>query len=128
MVADNLGHPTVRAWFDEALAAPSLDAFDCVTNMGHVRHAFTLSMYFLRRGTPYERAIFETLKKGGDTDTNAKIVGSLLGALHGPAGIPRYMWEPVMSYDPREVDAKSLLGSVRPGQYRPHDAFTSWHA
>ena len=38
--------------------------------------------------TPYVEALRETLAGGGDTDTNACIVGGLIGALHGEAGVP----------------------------------------
>lgn len=34
-------------------------------------------------------AVFDAVHAGGDTDTNATIVGSLIGALHGMHGIPQ---------------------------------------
>ena len=37
--------------------------------------------------------------KGGDTDTNAAIVGGLIGALHGASAIPEYMKAPVLARD-----------------------------
>jgi len=55
---------------------------------GFVRHGFTRAFYHLRRGTEYSAAVLETLVDGGDTDTNACIVGGLIGALHGLEGIP----------------------------------------
>lgn len=55
---------------------------------GFVRHGFTRAFYHLRRGTEYGAAVLETLIDGGDTDTNACIVGGLIGALHGLEGIP----------------------------------------
>jgi ADP-ribosyl-[dinitrogen reductase] hydrolase len=36
---------------------------------------------------------------GGDTDTNAAIVGGMMGALHGVAAIPEYMRRPVEEFD-----------------------------
>ena len=39
------------------------------------------------------------MSMGGDTDTNAAIVGGLVGALHGASGIPRYMKEPMLARD-----------------------------
>ena len=53
----------------------------------------------LRRQTPYEKAITEILLLGGDTDTNAAIVGGLIGALHGADAIPEEMKAPVLARD-----------------------------
>ena len=39
----------------------------------------------------YEDALKQTLMLGGDTDTNAAIVGSVLGALWGAAAIPAWI-------------------------------------
>lgn len=39
-----------------------------------------------------------TLAAGGDTDTNACIVGGALGTLWGSAGIPAHMAQPVLQY------------------------------
>lgn len=55
---------------------------------GFVKIAFTHAFYHLGRATSFSDAITETLLGGGDTDTNACIVGGLLGALHGEAAIP----------------------------------------
>lgn len=46
---------------------------------------------FLQTKTPYLDAITQTLQRGGDTDTNACIVGGLIGALWGTDGIPENM-------------------------------------
>ena len=48
------------------------------------------------------------LQLGGDTDTNAAIVGGLIGAYHGASGIPGFMKDPVL---------KRRVGS--PGLSRP---------
>ena len=54
-------------------------------------------MYFLIRATTvkeneyeqfYEEALRETIRLGGDTDTNACIVGGLVGAFVGIKSIP----------------------------------------
>lgn len=59
-------------------------------------------------------AIFDTLRRGGDTDTNAAIVGGLVGALHGSGGIPRHMADPLL-----------MRTTASPGQRRP--AFLQTH-
>jgi ADP-ribosylglycohydrolase len=43
--------------------------------------------------------VLGALVGGGDTDTNACIVGGLVGALHGEPGVPHSMAEAVMSCD-----------------------------
>ncbi|PNH12553.1 hypothetical protein TSOC_000478 [Tetrabaena socialis] len=92
LVEEMITLQVVQDWYKTAMCAESPDDITGVNqNIGHVRHAFVLSMYFLKNNTPFEDAIFHTLLKGGDTDTNAKIVGNMLGALHGLAGIPEYM-------------------------------------
>ena len=49
---------------------------------GWLRHAFIIGFNLLRQeGMTYDKAIFETLMLGGDTDTNACIVGGLIGCL-----------------------------------------------
>lgn len=50
-------------------------------------------------GATYEAALFETLLGGGDTDTNACIVGGLIGAACGAGAIPDGLKEPVLSCD-----------------------------
>jgi len=45
---------------------------------------------FLRHPTSV-KALYEAVAAGGDTDTNASIVGGLLGALNGPRVFPRRM-------------------------------------
>ena len=49
-------------------------------NIGWVKWGVMLAFHHLRQGTSYEVAIRETCRMGGDTDTNACIVGGLIGA------------------------------------------------
>lgn len=78
---------------------------------GFVKHAFTHAFYHLRCGNSYEESLTQTLERGGDTDTNACIVGGLIGALHGADRIPQAMLGKLMSCDSQK------------GQPRP-DSFT----
>lgn len=56
---------------------------------GFVLHTLAIATFcFLRFGDDPERAIVETIRAGGDTDSNAAIVGAWVGALHGEAGLP----------------------------------------
>lgn len=72
--------------------------------MGFHGHAFILSFYYLLRydenndneGEFYYKAIRETIRLGGDTDTNACIVGGMIGALVGFHRIPKHMIEKII--------------------------------
>src|SRR6185437_12253496 len=58
--------------------------------------AFVHAFRHLLLGTGYLPAATETLKGGGDTDTNACIVGGLIGAACGVQGIPEHMRQAVL--------------------------------
>ncbi len=66
---------------------------------GFVKIAFVHAFRHLRCRTPFGAALAETLRGGGDTDTNAAIVCGLLGALHGVGGIDVALWAPVVNCD-----------------------------
>lgn len=85
-----------------------------------MKHAFILTYYFLLKYDPKDEATFfcdsirQVIQLGGDTDTNAAIVGGMLGALLGLHNIPVYMIDKVMSYD-----------CTQPGQQNPRPEFLS---
>ncbi|KAJ3064684.1 hypothetical protein HDU98_011917 [Podochytrium sp. JEL0797] len=117
----------VNDWIDEATAnkdlladmktaaIPSKHAAGCT--MGHVKHAFMLAFHFLHFQTGFEDALVQTLMVGGDTDTNAAIVGGLMGAFHGLDAIPEYMRSPVMQFDCTNAIEKGKFGYQRPVEY-----------
>ena len=47
----------------------------------------------------YHNAIRETIQEGGDTDTNACIVGGMIGAYLGAAKLPKEMVSKVLNFD-----------------------------
>lgn len=66
----------VREW----LAMAERDAeTDCLQSVGFVMHGFVLAFRMLRREVSWEEGVRTALLAGGDTDTNACIVGGLLG-------------------------------------------------
>jgi ADP-ribosylglycohydrolase len=124
---------TARGWL-EATQGLELGDVQCGPSIGHVKHAFTLAMLFLRqcaqhasagaafssrelRAGGFEEAIKRTLLKGGDTDTNAAIVGGLMGALYGYDGIPSAMRDPVLAFDP-VMAMGARVGHPRPAACR----------
>ena len=82
---------------------------------GFVRIGFTHAFFHLLEQSTFENALRETLAGGGDTDTNACIVGSLVGALHGIDDIPTSLVEGVLHCDTR-------LGHARPAWLQAGDA------
>ena len=63
---------------------------------GWVRHGLQMAFYHLRHTENYQDAIRETVQEGGDTDTNAAIVGGMLGACVGLAGLPETLVDGIM--------------------------------
>lgn len=57
-------------------------------NMGWVLTALQNAFYHLMRESSIEEAILQTTLKGGDSDTNASIVGALIGAVDGLKDCP----------------------------------------
>ncbi|KAF1316004.1 Adp-ribosyl- glycohydrolase, partial [Globisporangium splendens] len=105
--------PKVQTWFFQESQDIS-DLTNCTQMMGHVRWGFVLAIHFLRQNASYEDAIRQTLLKGGDTDTNAAIVGGLIGALHGERAIPEHMKAPVLGFD----CTQPISGRKRPVTYK----------
>lgn len=126
-------NPTVDGWAKEGFALTDLDEYNAVHNAGYVKHAFILVVYFLNNieKYTYETAVIATIMCGGDTDTNAKIVGNMVAAYYSvgaPAGtIPGHLLTPVLEFDctkvennlfrrPREYSVKEMvktLGSLK---------------
>jgi ADP-ribosylglycohydrolase len=112
-IKKNVTSEKVHKWFYEE--SQDITNLNCKPNNGHVRYAFILSMYFLRNShISYEEAIYQTLLKGGDTDTNAAIVGGLVATY---SKIPNYMLKPVLDFDCSNDNFINKKGHKRPIQY-----------
>ncbi len=90
------GSTEVRAWLKDAQKG-LLPTFHPMA--GFVRIGFTHAFFHLMAESTFEEALRATLAGGGDTDTNACIVGALIGALHGIEGIPKSLIEGVVQCD-----------------------------
>lgn len=89
----------VKTWLDGALSG---ERVPFTPQDGFVRIGFTHAFRHLAAGTAYVEALRETLAGGGDTDTNACIVGGLLGARFGAGAIPHAMRAGVLGCDTRK--------------------------
>jgi ADP-ribosyl-[dinitrogen reductase] hydrolase len=108
--------PEVKHWFmNESI---EIDTMVCTNQIGHVRWGFVLAFYFLRHPTiSFEDAIRLTLLKGGDTDTNACIVGGMVATYQS---IPSSLLRPVLQFDstkqghrrPTCYEVKSVIGHL----------------
>ena len=90
------GAEEVAGWLADAKAGVNPGYYP---QAGFVRYGFTHAFRHLAKGTDYLDAIQETLLGGGDTDTNACIVGGLIGALHTDSGIPEHMKNALLECD-----------------------------
>lgn len=75
----------VQGWLNDAEANLN---YPYHPQAGFIRIAFTHAFRLLIQGADYMTALREVLAGGGDTDTNACIVGGLIGAADGINAIP----------------------------------------
>jgi ADP-ribosyl-[dinitrogen reductase] hydrolase len=101
----------VLKWFFSD--SQDIASLKCMDNIGHVRWGFCLAFYFLQNPEiTFEEALRQTLLKGGDTDTNAAIVGGLVGCYQS---VPHAWKEAILAF---RADG-SMRGHVRPSWVWP---------
>jgi ADP-ribosyl-[dinitrogen reductase] hydrolase len=86
--------------------------------MGWVLIALQNAFLHLAAGTPTEGALIQTVRCGGDTDTNAAIAGALLGAADGRRALPVRWLMPILTCRP---DPGLPVRRPRPEEYWPDD-------
>lgn len=86
----------VRGWLGDAKINLNYPYYP---QAGFIRIAFTHAIRLLLQGADYMTAMREILAGGGDTDTNACIVGGLIGAADGINAIPAEMARAVIECD-----------------------------
>ncbi len=107
VIANRITNDTILNWFEIGCKLTNIDNYDSIVNEGHVKHAFIFVIYFLNNINKYTyvQAITEIIKRGGDTDTNAKIVGNLFGAYYDDC-VPSYLADIVLKFDCTAVENK----------------------
>ena len=93
---------------------------DYIYQQGWVLIAFRNALWQLLHAPNLEEGVVDTVMRGGDTDTNAAIVGALLGAVYGRNAIPNQWLQHLLNCRP-------LLGQPhvlrpRPECFWPVDA------
>ncbi len=108
------GHESeeVLSWLEDAENGELPSAYP---SAGFVRIAFCHAFHHMLRGHTYVQAVNQVLACGGDTDTNACIVGGLVGARVGISGIPEKMVRAVL-------DCDTTKGRPRPEWLSTRDA------
>ncbi len=109
------GDPVVAALSQAAQGRGPVD-FESFT--GFVLVALQNAFAHLAAGADAETALVQTIARGGDTDTNAAIVGALLGAADGRLAFPTRWVMPVLTCRP---DAGMNVERPRPDTYWPDD-------
>jgi len=116
-VAQSEAEPSVAAVIERARTAPPEDY---ITQQGWVLIALQNALWQLLHAQSFEDALINTVARGGDTDTNAAICGSLLGAPYGLDAIPKRWVDTVLSCRPES--GKPGVHCPRPQEYWPIDA------
>ena len=87
-----------------------------MNQMGWVLTAFHNALYELLHAPTLEDGVIETVRRGGDTDTNGAICGALLGAVYGRDGVPGQWVECILKCRPTLETTQP-----RPEEYWPDD-------
>jgi ADP-ribosylglycohydrolase/fructose-1,6-bisphosphatase/inositol monophosphatase family enzyme len=88
--------PVLGALEAAAHTAPRCDG----DSRGWVLLALQNAFYQVRHARSVEDGVTATVRRGGDTDTNAAIAGALLGAVHGREEVPAQWRSMVLSCHP----------------------------
>lgn len=120
-IVANVRSEEIHRWFFRESVELVVEggAVDVTESAGHVRWAFVLAMYCLRRPIGFEEAMRMVLRLGGDTDTNACIVGGLVAC---DREVPAAWARCVVEWDPTSV--KGREGRWRPAVYGVKGVFS----
>ena len=85
---------------------------DCEEQVGWVKQGIVLAFFWLlvlNEDDPegYYKAIKGTIEQGGDTDTNACIVGGMIGAYIGASKLPERMVSKNLSFDCENIQIRN---------------------
>lgn len=108
---------TLMDAIDGASSAPPPEYQD---QQGWVLIAFRNALYQLLHAPDLEEGVVDTVMRGGDTDTNAAICGSLLGAVYGRKSVPTQWVNSLLNCRPEE--GREGVRNPRPECYWPIDA------
>ncbi len=106
----------VLGWLNQAIEG---NIGHVTKHIGFVKHGFTLAFHFLVHQFSFKEAIIQTLLMSGDTDTNACIVGGMIGAQTGSKSLPRNSLEKLLN-------ESTHLFTYRPTKFSNKYLSTNW--
>ena len=89
----------VYSWYNELDKDNKLE--DATKTIAYIKIAIQRVWYHLKQLTSFEKSIYSVVKEGGDTDTNACIVGGILGAYFGFNKLPKKYIEKILNCQTR---------------------------
>lgn len=124
-----LAHREALAWARaEGAVAPVVESLELAASapplcdgesQGWVLLALRNAFFELLHAEALEEGVVRTVRRGGDTDTNAAIAGALLGAALGREAVPRQWRDAVLSCRAHQDRARH----PRPSEYWPVDVY-----
>lgn len=111
--------PAVMRTLRQAASAPPPDYEH---KQGWVLIALHNAFYQLLNARSLEEGIVDTVRRGGDTDTNAAITGALLGAVWGMQAVPKQWIDCILSCRPEQ--GRPGVRRPRPPEYWPADVLS----
>ena len=108
--------PLMKAIVDASTSPPA----DYLHLQGWVLIAFQNALWQLLHAPSLEAGVVDTVMRGGDTDTNAAIAGTLLGAVHGRDAIPAQWQDKLLNCRPEAGNRR--VRHPRPECFWPVDA------
>lgn len=102
--------------------AESRPPADYEHHQGWVLIALQNAFYQLLHAPNLEEGVVDTVRRGGDTDTNAAIAGALLGAVWGLQAVPQQWLDCVLNCRPEK--GRAGVRRPRPREYWPVDVLT----
>jgi ADP-ribosylglycohydrolase len=108
--------PVVQRCLREAESRPPVDY---ERNQGWVLIALQNAFYQLLHAPSLEEGVVDTVRHGGDTDTNGAIAGALLGAMWGLPAVPQQWLDSIL--DCRPEGGREGVHRPRRREYWPVD-------
>lgn len=99
---------TLTVYIEQALSGDETKLHDPLVNIGFLKIAFQWAFYYLHKNASYEDALKDILMRGGDTDTNAAIIGGLLGARDGESKLNKAQVAKVLSCFAKDAERRQV--------------------
>ncbi len=109
-------HPSVKEALELAAKEPPKGYME---NMGSAVVSLHNAVWQMLHAENFEEAIVDTVRRGGDTDTNAAIAGALLGCVYGIDAIPGQWQDAVVNCRPAKSEKRTK--HPRPEVFWPSD-------